>query len=451
MSTHIHINAGSSGGGEGTTDYNKLSNLPSINGHTLSGNQSADQLNLQQRLLVGDRLCDINGQPVLYRHGNQLSYYVKTGRNELSAMAATGGLFPGQWYLVTDYFEPFGTYWDDELSQSVRQGVDDQAWPVQLLVQAASPSTLFEDALAVPDDDRIKSAGLDNIIDDIRAAVSRWRLKVFLPWHVTGSSGPSYQAHAFVSTNGDLYIRTDHNRDDIMGTAIYRRLKHDCGEHSAYDYTVQDLPDTVYLWTGADGSVSVGDSIYPDIECTEGLELAFAVAEVINITDCPPIVVGMTDENDVSLPFDFKNWRHRSRYHFDLEETTGAHKELSLARLTEQLPPVDIGNAKNPPNLIVRRTQQSVTLRDVDIDRLGSVRVEKTADGDTAATVLQGLTVRRTRCIELPATGMANQGHVDVDTWNTDGTATDWTALLGAIPYGGRIHRDATGAIVATN
>ena len=52
--------------------------------------------------------------------------------------------------------------------------------------------------------------------------------------------------------------------------------------------------------------------------------------------------------------------------------------------------------------------------------------------------------------------GIAARGAtIDVDslryTLNTDGTATDWTALLGAIPYGGRIHRDATGAIVATN
>lgn len=34
------------GGSGGTTDYNQLSNRPSINGHTLTGNQTAQQLGL---------------------------------------------------------------------------------------------------------------------------------------------------------------------------------------------------------------------------------------------------------------------------------------------------------------------------------------------------------------------------------------------------------------------
>lgn len=451
MTAHIHINTGGSSGGEGTTDYNKLSNKPSINGHELKGDQNASDLGLQNMLYSGQWLGNINGQSVGYLQDNQIASFAKTGKKELRDEASRGRLIPGQWYLVTDYYEPFGTYWDDEKSQSVWQGYGDQAWPVQLLVQAASPSTLFEDALAMPDADRIQNTSLENIIDDIRAAVSRWRLKVFLPYNIVGEGFASYYAHAFVSSNGDLYIRTDHNRDNLMGTAIYRRLRHDCGAYSSYEYTVQDLPDTVYLWTGADGSVSVGDAIYPDIECTEGQELAAAVVEVIDIEECPPIVVGMTDENGISLPFDFKNWRSAGQYHFSLAEATGKYKELTLARHTQQLPPIDIGNAKNPPMLAVRRTQQSVTLRDVSVDRLGAVRVATPASGATAAFALQDLAVSRTRCIALPATGLANQGHVDVNTWNTDSGATDWATLFGAIPYGGRIHRDASGAIVATN
>lgn len=43
------IEAGGGGGG-GTTNYNALQNKPQINGHTLSGNMSAEDLGLEQPL-----------------------------------------------------------------------------------------------------------------------------------------------------------------------------------------------------------------------------------------------------------------------------------------------------------------------------------------------------------------------------------------------------------------
>ncbi len=41
------------GGGGGTTNYNLLTNKPSINGHTVEGNMSADDLGLDQPLTTG--------------------------------------------------------------------------------------------------------------------------------------------------------------------------------------------------------------------------------------------------------------------------------------------------------------------------------------------------------------------------------------------------------------
>ena len=35
------------GGGGGTSDYNNLDNKPSINGHTLSGNKTSEQLGIE--------------------------------------------------------------------------------------------------------------------------------------------------------------------------------------------------------------------------------------------------------------------------------------------------------------------------------------------------------------------------------------------------------------------
>lgn len=38
--------ANGGGGGGGTTNYNELTNQPQINGHTLTGNQTSEQLDI---------------------------------------------------------------------------------------------------------------------------------------------------------------------------------------------------------------------------------------------------------------------------------------------------------------------------------------------------------------------------------------------------------------------
>ena len=44
--TWIKIETGGGGGGGGTTDYNQLSNLPQINGVTLTGNKTSDDIDV---------------------------------------------------------------------------------------------------------------------------------------------------------------------------------------------------------------------------------------------------------------------------------------------------------------------------------------------------------------------------------------------------------------------
>lgn len=44
------IEAGGGGGGGGTTNYNLLQNKPKVNGHTLQGNLSTDDLEIEQPL-----------------------------------------------------------------------------------------------------------------------------------------------------------------------------------------------------------------------------------------------------------------------------------------------------------------------------------------------------------------------------------------------------------------
>ena len=44
------LNTGGGGGGEGTKDYNKLNNKPQLNGTTLQGNQSLEDLGIQEEM-----------------------------------------------------------------------------------------------------------------------------------------------------------------------------------------------------------------------------------------------------------------------------------------------------------------------------------------------------------------------------------------------------------------
>ena len=53
------------GGGSGTSDYDQLSNRPSVNGTTLSGNQTSSDLGLQDVLVSGTNIKTINNQSIL--------------------------------------------------------------------------------------------------------------------------------------------------------------------------------------------------------------------------------------------------------------------------------------------------------------------------------------------------------------------------------------------------
>lgn len=53
------------GGGSGTSDYDQLSNRPSINNNTLTGNKTSSQLGLQDTLVSGTNIKTINGANIL--------------------------------------------------------------------------------------------------------------------------------------------------------------------------------------------------------------------------------------------------------------------------------------------------------------------------------------------------------------------------------------------------
>lgn len=53
------------GGGSGTSDYDQLSNRPSINNNTLTGNKTSSQLGLQEELVSGTNIKTINNTSIL--------------------------------------------------------------------------------------------------------------------------------------------------------------------------------------------------------------------------------------------------------------------------------------------------------------------------------------------------------------------------------------------------
>ena len=55
-----------SGGGGGTTDYNDLTNKPSINGHTLSGDMTSDDIGVQSKI---DNQYDPSDEEVIINGG----------------------------------------------------------------------------------------------------------------------------------------------------------------------------------------------------------------------------------------------------------------------------------------------------------------------------------------------------------------------------------------------
>lgn len=65
MDTVSYLLGKKNGGGSGTTNYNDLSNKPSINDVTLSGNKTLSDLGIQEELVSGTNIKTINSQSIL--------------------------------------------------------------------------------------------------------------------------------------------------------------------------------------------------------------------------------------------------------------------------------------------------------------------------------------------------------------------------------------------------
>ena len=96
------------GGGGGTSDYSQLSNKPKINGTTLSGDQSASDLGLQDALVSGTNIKTIDGNSILGSGDLELSTYItfsnswptnSTTKVFCDAIAADSNAVAGKAYL----------------------------------------------------------------------------------------------------------------------------------------------------------------------------------------------------------------------------------------------------------------------------------------------------------------------------------------------------------------
>jgi hypothetical protein len=65
MDTVSYLLGKKNGGGSGTTNYNDLSNKPSINDVALSGNKTSSDLGIQEELVSGTNIKTINNQSIL--------------------------------------------------------------------------------------------------------------------------------------------------------------------------------------------------------------------------------------------------------------------------------------------------------------------------------------------------------------------------------------------------
>lgn len=65
MDTVSYLLGKKNGGGSGTTNYNDLSNKPSINDVTLSGNKTSSDLGIQEELVSGTNIKTINNESIL--------------------------------------------------------------------------------------------------------------------------------------------------------------------------------------------------------------------------------------------------------------------------------------------------------------------------------------------------------------------------------------------------
>ena len=65
MDTVSYLLGKKNGGGSGTTNYNDLSNKPSINNVSLSGNKTSSDLGIQDALVSGTNIKTINNESIL--------------------------------------------------------------------------------------------------------------------------------------------------------------------------------------------------------------------------------------------------------------------------------------------------------------------------------------------------------------------------------------------------
>ena len=84
-----------SGGGGGTSDYNDLSNKPQINGHTLSGNQSAADLGINIPTKTSDLQNDsgfitTSATPGLIKNDGTIDTNTYALASSLATVATTG-------------------------------------------------------------------------------------------------------------------------------------------------------------------------------------------------------------------------------------------------------------------------------------------------------------------------------------------------------------------------
>lgn len=100
MDTVSYLLGKKNGGGSGTTNYNDLSNKPSINNVSLSGNKTSSDLGIQEELVSGINIKTINNQSIL-------------GSGDITISG--GGNLP-LFYSVTDRF-------DFDVSNDVEPGI----------------------------------------------------------------------------------------------------------------------------------------------------------------------------------------------------------------------------------------------------------------------------------------------------------------------------------------
>ena len=118
-------------GGSGTSDYSQLNNKPQINGVTLNGNKSLDDLDIQQKLIAGDNI-EIETDP-------------ETGEQTISSTASGGSaeLTSDMDTVVSVGGIPVGKHYEegDELETVLRDMLDPILYPTFINPSASLSAT----------------------------------------------------------------------------------------------------------------------------------------------------------------------------------------------------------------------------------------------------------------------------------------------------------------------